>query len=284
MPTLQDFKRPQSVAEAVAMVREGSGRGGFVAGGTSLGLARMVPYDYLVDITGIGLNEIRRDGESVRIGAAVTIGQLAISPVLAIGELQFLMQAVLSVATRQIRNMATVGGDLVSGYPMADLPAAFLVLEAKLSLAGVDQETILLRDFLDPAVSRGLNGGLVTEIIFPVPPPDSRGTFIKFARTENDVALFDLACLVRLKGDQFEEVRVALGCTTPLPLRLTAMEEFLQGKRVQAKVVAQAVELATQDLPILDNIRGGRTYRKQMVGVLLRRTLLASVGKGGGSR
>lgn len=284
MSTLQDFKRPGSVAEAVAMMREGPGKGGFIAGGTSLGMARMLPYDYLVDITSIGLNEIRRDSDLVHIGATATVQQLATSPIVQTPGLGFLAQAALSVATRQIRNMATVGGDLVSGYPVADLPAAFLVLDAQLGLAGSHREKLSLQDFLNSGASQGLNGGLVTKVTFRVPPSDSRGIFVKFARTENDVALLDLACLARLNGGQFEEVRVALGSTVPHPLRLTAVEEFLRGKPAQEKVVAQAAELATKNLSLLDNIRGSRAYRMKMVQVLLRRALLTCVQRGGGDR
>ena len=75
MSTLRDFRSPSSVAEALAMVREGPGKGGFIAGGTTLGLARMLPYDYLVDIAGVGLNQIRKDGDGIHIGAATTEAQ-----------------------------------------------------------------------------------------------------------------------------------------------------------------------------------------------------------------
>lgn len=284
MQTLRDFKKPKSVAEAVAMLREGPGTGGFIAGGTALGMAHMLPYDYLVDITGIGLNGIKRDGHQVRIGATTTIQKLATNPALQLPELEFLTRAALSVATRQIRNMATVGGDLVSGYPVADLPAAFLVLDAQLGLVGADRVTLSLRDFFDPASSAGLNGSLVTEISFALPPADSRGHFIKLARTENDVALLDLACLVGLKDGRFQEVRVSLGSAVLRPLRLSWVEDFLHGKPAEDQVVTRAAELSTENLSILDNIRGSRGYRTEMVQVLLRRGLRACLAKGGGER
>jgi CO/xanthine dehydrogenase FAD-binding subunit len=245
-------------------------------------MAHMLPYDYLVDITGIGLNGIQRDGRQVRIGATTTIQKLATSPAIQLPELKFLTRAALSVATRQIRNMATVGGDLVSGYPVADLPAAFLVLDTQLSLVGDDRVTLSLRDFFDPASSSGLNGGLVTEIGFALPPADSRGYFIKLARTENDVALLDLACLVRLRDGRFEEVRVGLGSTVLYPLRLKWVEDFLHGKPAEDQVVTRAAELSTENLSILDNIRGSRAYRTEMVQVLLRRGLRACLAEGGG--
>jgi carbon-monoxide dehydrogenase medium subunit len=284
MSTLRDFKSPSSVAEALTMVRAGPGKGGFIAGGTTLGLARMLPYDYLVDITGVGLNQIRKDGDDIHIGAATTIQQLATSTILQNSGLEFLIQAALSVATRQVRNMATVGGDLVSGYPVADLPAAFLVLDAQLALAGSDRKELSLRDFFDSGASGSLNGALVTEITFRVPPQNSRGFFVKFARTENDVAVIDLACLASLKGPQFEWIRVALGSTVLRPSRLKAVEEFLQGKPAEGQVMAHAAKLATEDLSILDNIRGSRTYREEMVRVLLHRALLACSQGGGGDQ
>jgi CO/xanthine dehydrogenase FAD-binding subunit len=284
MSILQDFRRAKSVAEAMDMVREGPGRGGFIAGGTSLGTAQMVPYDYLVDITAIGLSQIRVADGLVHIGATATIQQLASCSLVQRPELEFLGQAARSVATRQIRNMATVGGDLISGYPVADLPAAFLVLDAQLRLVGAEWEQLSLQDFFDSQGFGALKGGLVTEITFPLPPPENRGVFVKYARTQNDVAMLDLACLARLKGGQFEEVRVGLGSTVPRPMRLLAVEEFLVGQSAEDGVLAQAAEMATEGLSILDNIRGSRAYRKEMIQVLLRRALLACAQRGGGNR
>jgi CO/xanthine dehydrogenase FAD-binding subunit len=180
--------------------------------------------------------------------------------------------------------MATVAGDLVSGYPMADLPAAFLVLEAQLELAGSDQAMVSLREFYDPQCSAGLDGGLVTGISFREPSPGSRGWFCKMARTANDVAILDLACLVRFREGRFEEVRLGLGSTVLSPLRLAAVEEFLRGQRVEKKILSQAVQLSTEDLPILDNIRGSKAYRTAMIHVLLSKALLECTGKGGEDR
>ena len=266
------------------MLREGPGKGGIIAGGTALGAARMMPYDYLVDITRIGLGQIRSEGDFVRVGSTATIQQLATASALQFPELRFLAQAALSVATRQIRNMATVGGDLVSGYPMADLPAAFLVLDTQLELVGADRATLALRDLFDPGVSKGVNGGLVTEIAFRLPPADSRGHFTKYARTENDVALLDLACLVRLRDGRFEEVRVGLGSAVLRPLRLGRVEDFLRGKPAENQYLTRAAELSIENLPILDNIRASRAYRTEMIQVFLRRGLRACVVKGGGDR
>jgi carbon-monoxide dehydrogenase medium subunit len=280
-PVLRDFKRPKSVAEAMAMVREEPGNGGYIAGGTSLGMARMVPYDYLVDISGLGLNQIDRDGDMIRIGATATIHQLATSAIVAMPELEFLGRAARSVATRQIRNMATVGGDLVSGYPVADLPAAFLVLDAQLSLGGDERGQISLEDFFTGGGFGGLDGALVTEIVFPVPPTASRGAFLKYARTENDVAIIDLACSVRMQQGKFARARVALGSTVARPTRLSAVEEFLRGKPGDEETVARAAQLAAEGLTVLDNIRGSQAYRTEMMSVLLRRMLLACTLKGG---
>jgi len=275
MSRLQEFRRPGSVDEAVAMLSQGPGRGGFIAGGTALGMATRVPYDYLVDISGLGLDFIKQEGQLVRIGSTVTVQHLSSSSLVQTPALKFLGQAACSVATRQIRNMATVGGNLVAGYPAADLPAAFLVLDAKLKMAGADEGESDLLDFFQDRSALAPNGGLVTEIVFSMPPADSRGHFVKLARTENDVAFLDLACLVRWTAERFLDVRIALSCAVPHPLRLTRVEQFLRGKSASQDVLEQASQLAVEGLSIRDNIRGSRAYREQMVRVLLRRSLLA---------
>jgi carbon-monoxide dehydrogenase medium subunit len=266
------------------MLRQGPGRGALIAGGTALGMAHRVPYEYLVDIGGLGLDFIKQEGRLIRIGSTVTIQRLSCSSLLQTPALKFLGRAAFSVADRQIRNMATVGGNLVSGYPAADLPAAFLALDAKLKMAGADKKEIDLPDFFQERTAPGLDGGLVTEVVFPVPPGDSRGHFIKLARTENDVAILDLACVARGTADRFEDVRIALGCAVPRPLRLTGVEQFLRGKSASPEVLEQASRLATEGLSIRDNIRGGRAYREQMIRVLLGRSLLACAQPGGGQR
>lgn len=284
MSRLREFRRPETVDEAIAMMGQGPGRGAFIAGGTALGMAHRVPYDYLVDIGNLGLDFIKQEDRLIRIGSTVTIQHLCSSSLVQTPALKFLGQAASSVATRQIRNMATVGGNLVSAYPAADLPAAFLVLNGKLKMAGSDTKEIDLSDFFQERSATGLDGGLVTEVVFPVPPDDSRGHFIKLARTENDVAILDLACLARWTADRFEDVRIALTCAVPRPLRLTAVEQFLRGKSASPEVLEQASRLAVEGLSIRDSIRGSRAYREQMIGVLLRRSLLACARAGGGQR
>ncbi len=280
MPTLREYLRPTSVSQARDMIGSAKGKGGYIAGGTFLGMARQVRYDVLVDITGLGFDHISRDTDRIRLGATAAIQDLAVSDIVRDPGLELLGRAAGSVAGRQIRNMATVAGDLVSGYLAADLPTPLLVLEAELVTAGDEPEHIPLQDYYADRSRKKPPDWLVTEIVFPVPPPESRGVFIKFARTEHDVAIADVACLARVVQGRFEEARLALSATVSRPLRLTAVERFLKDQPVREDVCRAAADLAMEGLSLLDNVRASRAYRAEVLPTLFRRVLLACAGNG----
>jgi probable selenate reductase FAD-binding subunit len=284
MPRVRKYLRPDSVREALDMMKTEPGKGGWIAGGTFLGMARRIPYEYLVDITALGLDTIKRKRGALHIGAAVSIQDLAVSPLVDEPGLRALGQAACSVAGRQIRNMATVAGDLVSGYLLVDLPPALLVLDAELVLEGASKDRVSLRDFYSAQVLRGEKGWLVTGVVVPVPARGSRSCFIKFARTRNDVAILDVACLVRMQQDRFQDVRVAVGATLSRPTRLTALEDFLRGRPASDEVLAEAAGMAPRGLSLMDNMRGSRTYRAQMLGVFVNRVLRSCLAEQDGDR
>jgi carbon-monoxide dehydrogenase medium subunit len=277
------------------MIRSEEGRGGYIAGGTFLGMARRVPYDYLVDITGLGLGRIRQEQGEIHLGATATIQELATSAIVEAPHLHLLGQAARSVAGRQIRNMATVAGYLISGHLLADLPAALLVMKAELitveagegfgsqrgfgieEKSGIEERRVLLENYYaDRSLQeRRKRGWLVTEVVFPAPPPESRGIFIKFARTQNDVAIANLACLARVHQGHFVEVRLALSAAVKRPVRLMAVERFLQGQPAVGQTYREAAGMAIGKLSLLENVRASRAYRAEVIPVLVRRALRA---------
>jgi carbon-monoxide dehydrogenase medium subunit len=273
------------------MIAGAGGRAGYIAGGTFLGSARQVPYDTLVDITGLGLHAIEQQEDRVSLGATVTIQDLAESEIVRTPRLELLARAARSVAGQQIRNMATVAGDLISGYLLADLPAALLVLGAELVAAeagpaagGDERRHISLEKYYTSRSERRPREWLVTEVVFPLPPPEARGAFIKFARTEHDAAVADVACLARVEEGRFRDVRLALSAAVNRPRRLTAAERFLEDRAADPESCRAAAERAMKDLTLLGNVRASRAYRAELVPVLIRRALQACAGQGEGGR
>jgi len=280
MPTLREYLKPASVSQALEMIRSLEGKPGYIAGGTFLGMARQLPFDVLIDITGLGLGTIEMDREQVRLGATATIQDLADSDIVSDPRLMLLGRAARSVAGRQIRNMATVAGNLVSATLLADLPAALLVLGAELIMAGTESRRIPLVDYYSDRSGRRPKDWLVTGIVFPLPPPEARGAFIKFARTANDVAIADVACWARVDRGRFQQVRLAVSAAVNRPRRLTAAERFLENRPADPETCRAAAERAMEDLSLLDNVRAKRSYRKQVLPVLIRRALLDCAGNG----
>lgn len=284
MPTVQNYLRPTSVSQAVEMIRSLEGRPGYIAGGTFLGMARRIPYDVLIDITGLGLGTIAMDQEQVRLGATATIQDLADSDIVQLPQLELLGRAARSVAGRQIRNRATVAGDLVSSPLWADLPAALLVLGAGLVTAGTGERGLPLEEYYSNRSQKRPGDRLITEIVFPLPPPEARGVFIKFARTAHDVAIADVACLARVSRGRFQGVRLALSAAVNRPRRLSAAEGFLEDRPADPETCRAAAGRAMEDLTLLDNVKATRTYREQVLPVLVERALLDCAGRGGEQR
>jgi len=291
MPAIREYLRPASLSQALDMIASAGGRAGYIAGGTFLGSARQVPYDTLVDITGLGLDAIEQREDRISLGATVTIQDLAESDIVRMPRLELLGRAARSVAGQQIRNMATVAGDLLSGYLLADLPAALLVLGAELIAAqagpdtgGDERRRIPLEEYYVSRSERRPGDWLVTEVDFPLPPPEARGAFIKFARTEHDAAVADVACLARVDGGRFRDVRLALSAAVNRPRRLTAAERFLEDRPADPESCRAAAERAMEDLTLLGNVRASRAYRAGVVPVLIRRALLTCTGDGEGGR
>jgi carbon-monoxide dehydrogenase medium subunit len=280
MSTVREYLRPTSVPQAVEMIRSAKGRGGYIAGGTFLGRARQIPYDVLIDITGLGLEAIRTDQGRVRLGATATIQDLVDSDIVSTPQLELLGRAARTVAGRQIRNIATVAGDLISGYLMADLPAPLLVLGAELVVAGDENRPIPLEAYYSDRSARRPKDWLITEIVFPMPPPEARGVFIKFARTAHDVAIADVACQARIVQGRFQGVRLAVSAAVNRPRRLTAAERFLENRPADRETCRAAAERVLEDLSLLDNVRAGRAYRERLLPVLIRRALMNCIGGG----
>ena len=280
MPVIREYLRPASVSQAREMIHSAGDRAGYIAGGTFLGMARRVPYDVLIDITGLGLGTITADRKQVRLGATAAIQDLADSDILKIPQLALLGQAARSVAGRQIRNMATVAGNLVSGTLFADLPAALLVLGAELVTAGAENPRIPLQDYYSHRSERRPPGWLVAEIVFPLPPREAHGVFIKFARTAHDVAIADVACQTLLSRGRFQEVRLALSAAVNRPRRLTAAERYLEGRPADPETCQAAAQRAMENLSLLDNVRATRAYRERLLPVLIRRALMSCIGDG----
>jgi len=262
------YLRPRNLQEALRALRESGAIP--LAGGTDLmvhlGRDREWPGS-LVDLKGLpelrGLE--RRDG-LLRIGAACTLAELAESPLL--NGLPALRQTTAHFAGRQIRNRATVGGNLVNASPASDLAPVLLVHEA---LCVTDRRRIPLEGFATGPGSTRLDPGEVLVCVeIPLPPEGSREFFVKLApREAMAIAVVNLAALLVMREGRCALARVALGSVAPTVMRAGGCESALQGSALDAESLALAARRAAEECAPIDDIRAGADYRRLMVERLL---------------
>lgn len=230
-----DFYRVASVEAAVELLQRGNGK--VLAGGTDLVIALKrgtIRPAFVVDVTRIpALRLMCEDDGWFRLGSAVTFSELARSTVIR-NQAPALAEAAAQVGSPQIRNAATLGGNIANGSPAADAVVPLLALNARLTLASIrGTREVMLEDLLGmgPGEVRLGSDELITQISFPKPNPGSRGVFVKLGR-RNALAISRLSMAVVAKvtaNGLVEQVTVAVGAVGPHPFRLRTVEEMMVG-------------------------------------------------------
>ncbi|NNL36463.1 MAG: xanthine dehydrogenase family protein subunit M [Silicimonas sp.] len=218
----------------------------------------------LVRVTDPGLTEVRLSGDTIRIGAAVTM-----SDVLANRDLDFLHPVARLIGGPQVRNMATVAGNLFAAHPYGDFAAALLALDASVIGAGQGGARSvgdLLRD-------RG-HAGLIAAIEIRRPRDPRAFGFLKVSRVKpKGVSVLSIAAHLPREGGRIRGARIAFGAMGPGPLRSTGAERALEGQSLSAALIDSAASAASEGLdPPTDEIASA-WYRKEVAGVHLKRLL-----------
>jgi len=277
-----DYVRASSPEQAIALLQEFGVRARLLMGGTDL-LVRMrdgfVRPEVLVDVKHLpGAREIAFDEQDLTVGAAVTMNQLACHPAVR-SRYPLLAEAAASVASYQLRNRATLGGNLCNGSPAADTAPALLVLQGRLVLHGPrGLREVQGSDFFRGPRKTVLQGDeLLLAVRFPAPPERAIGHYLKLGRNKaGDLAIAGVAVLgfadqASAPGYRF---RIALASVAPVPLRAIAAEELLAASPDIAKALDAAAQKAADSSSPIDDVRASAAYRRAMVRNLTRRGLL----------
>lgn len=283
----QEYLFPSSVEEALAMLAEREGRARLMAGGTDLIIELTEgrrAADCLVDITRIPeLGKITAEDGVIVLGANVTHRQASESPLVR-ERAAVLAQACQAVGSLQIRNVATLGGNVANAMPAADGSTALLALEAEAEIAdGTGRRWVPLPDlFAGPGVSRvDSTREMLTAFRFQALGKGQGSALERIAR-RRALALPILICAVVVTlgedGDVFESARIALGPVAPVPFRAFQAEESLRGAPVSLETMARAGEIAMQEShPRSSLLRASKEYREEVIRVLVRRGLERAV-------
>jgi CO/xanthine dehydrogenase FAD-binding subunit len=277
--TLKEYRYAGSPAEAVALMRQGPGRGRYVAGGTDLLLEKPPDCDFVVDVNGAGCGGIETtpDGSLV-LGATATLQALAVSPEVAAFAGGAVRAAALACGNRPVRSVGTLGGNLCHALPSADMAPILLALDGVARIAdtgGTDE--IPLRDFFTGPRRTVLGDRLLAAVVLPAPVSARCARARKLTRTAEDISLVQVAVGLDLDGGVARAARVALGAVAPTPLRADDAEARLAGVHLAspagAAAIAEAAAAAAAAARPIDDQRASAEYRRAMVEVLTRRLL-----------
>jgi len=256
-----------------------------IAGGTDL-VVRMrdglIRPAVLVDIQRIpDLAAVSTGDGHLRIGATVTIAALLesvqvrrLAPLLA--------EAAAQMGAVQLRNLATVGGNLASAVPSADLAPPLIVLGAVARIAAAAGERTLPVEefFVGPHRSALRRGEILTAVEVPLSGEGSGAAFAKFGRRSAQVlAVVNAAAWVRLRQGVVEDVRIALGAVAPTPLRVRAAEDLLRGRPPDPRHLDEAATAAARETKPISDMRASADFRRHLSRVLVRRALERAVGR-----
>ena len=277
------YLRPVGVAEAVKLLAEYAEKAQLIAGGTDVLVERDPQVEVLIDITGVGLDYIDSDGQGVKIGAASIFADIAVSPALCKSPYDILAEAARQMGTPQVRNLATIGGNICSAVPSADSAPALLALDATLGIIGpTGERSMSIANFFQDVRKNALDRGeLLTEIQLPMFPAHTGVAFIKKGRVATgDLAIVNIAVRITMATDNTcEEVRIALGAVAPTPLRVKQAEAMLQGQQLQDEVIGKVAAQAAREIKPISDVRSSAEYRRTLSRVLVERAIKEVVAK-----
>ncbi|HET6177167.1 MAG TPA: xanthine dehydrogenase family protein subunit M [Candidatus Sulfotelmatobacter sp.] len=279
IPPSFEYLRPKTIPEAIAFLQQYGEDAKILSGGQSLipmMKLRLARPGYLVDINRIaGLSHIKEEGGYLKLGGLTREAELEVSPVVR-SKYPLIIDTAHAIADPQVRNLATVGGNLAHGDPANDHPATMIALGAQIVATGPRGERVIpIEDFFLSLFSTALrHDEILTEIRIPIPPPRSGGAYFKLERKVGDFATAAVAVQLTL-DDNGACQRVGIGLTNvgPTPVKARKAEDYLRGKKIDEASIKQAGQLASDEAEPSGDLRGPAEYKKGLVKELAKRAL-----------
>jgi carbon-monoxide dehydrogenase medium subunit len=273
------YFRPKSIDEAISFCQRYGEEAQYIAGGTDLMVKikdKQIRPRHLISLKSIpGLDHIGYENGELKIGALTTHRRLELSPVIR-RHFPILTDAVENIGSVQIRNVATIGGNIVNAVPSADGATPLITLGAKVRLVGPRGErTMALEDiFTGPGQTLLEHGEILYEFIIPPLPLRTGAAYWKHRRrAAMELPILGVAVLICLAEDMRTcvEARIGLGVMAPTPMRAKNAERVLKGKKVDDQILERAGKTAASESKPRDTARGEAWYRREMVEVLVPR-------------
>ncbi|MDQ7779927.1 MAG: xanthine dehydrogenase family protein subunit M [Planctomycetota bacterium] len=282
-----EFHQPRTLKEASNLLGR-LGPGAMVyAGGTDIiprtRLKRLHP-DHLVNIKRIpGLSGVQRKGNTLTIGALTTFNDIIFSDVVN-SNLPILAEVARTIASHQVRNLATIGGNLCNAAPSADSAPILIALGAALSVCSPrGKRRVLLEDFFKgPGRPNLKRGEIVTHVLLKKPRPTVGCAYMKHKiRQSLEIAITGVAVALDFAGGECRDARVIVGACAPTPVRARQAESLLKGSALGAQDLAAAADAVRKEISPIDDVRGSAEYRREMTALCLKRAAEIAVRRCG---
>ena len=283
IPPPFEFLNPNQVSEAISLLQKHGEEAKILAGGHSLIPAMKLRFampEYLIDISGIdGLEYIHEEDGQLKIGAMTRESSLEESNLIK-DNYPLLLDTVKMIADPQVRNMATVGGNLAHGDPANDHPATMIALRASVAVEGPNgRREIGIDDFFPDFFTTALEDNeILTEIRIPASQPGSGGAYQKIERKVGDYAAAAVACQLSLEADgKIQQIGIGLTNVGPVPIRSVGAEGNLRGKTPDDSLIQESGRLAAEECNPVDDLRGSAGYKRDLVNELTQRAIKISI-------
>jgi carbon-monoxide dehydrogenase medium subunit len=303
-----DYFKPKTIEEALTLLTQYGEKAKLIAGGTDVIVMmkqKTMAPDVLISLQGVpGLDQIKYNG-TLSIGPMVTHRMIEKSELIK-KDFSALADAVGWLGSIQIRNVATIGGNICTAAPSADTVTPLLVLGTQVKIKSLKEErSVPLEEFFKGPGETVLKAGeLIKELIIRKPLPNTGSAYYKLQRRlaldlpilgvsvllsldKNKITCSDMLCtaspissiLHKMEEDNLvcKEVRIALGVAAPTPLRATKAESLIRGKKLSDELLEEAANTASQEAQPRDSIRSEAWYRRDMIKVLVKRMAMKSI-------
>jgi aerobic carbon-monoxide dehydrogenase medium subunit len=277
-----EYLKPKTVEEAMSLMESYGEAAKYIAGGTDLMVKikeKKIAPDFLISLSHIsGMDHIVLDENGrLHIGSLATHRSIEFSHIIKT-HFPILHDAVINIGSVQIRNVATIGGNVVNAVPSADGAVPLLALDADARVIGPKGERIIpLKDFfIGPGMTLLERGEIVLEFIIPKLMPRTGSAYWKHTRREAmELPILGVAGVISLDEGKRKclKARIGLGVAAPTPVRSLGAEACLEGKEITDETIALAAETAASEAKVRDTVRGEAWYRREMVGVLTQRVI-----------
>jgi CO/xanthine dehydrogenase FAD-binding subunit len=282
-----EYHAPTSLSEAFDLLAKYDGKARVFAGGTDLLVSmkkREVLPEHLISLKGIAeLKGIHEEKEGMKIGALVTLDEIEHSKTIQ-DKFCVLWDAAKVMASRQIRNLGTIGGNLCSAAPSADTAPPLIVLDASVELTSVEGERKVLVEtlFKGPGESVLRPDEILTQVLIPHPLEKSSGAYFKLMRrAAMDLAQVGVAVCLNFDSEKkiCKGAKIALGAVGSTPIRALKAEQILLNKELNETVGKEAGKIAAHEANPRTSIRASKEYRQEMVEVLTKRAVMAAYSR-----